>query len=106
MMPAFSSARWAGTVPATWAAVGSDDLLFMAGGGHVTHPDGPAAGVASIRQAWAAARAGMTLEGACARGAGAARGPRFSAGLSVAAPAHPSYYADDFTGATDTLATA
>ncbi|NDZ15511.1 ribulose 1,5-bisphosphate carboxylase [Variovorax sp. WS11] len=62
VMPAFSSGQWAGTVPATWAAVGSDDLLFMAGGGILAHPDGPAAGVASIRQAWAAARAGMTLE--------------------------------------------
>ncbi|WP_309964702.1 ribulose-bisphosphate carboxylase large subunit family protein [Variovorax guangxiensis] len=62
VMPAFSSGQWAGTVPATWAAVGSDDLLFMAGGGILAHPDGAAAGVASIRQAWAAVRAGMTLE--------------------------------------------
>jgi len=48
-------------VPATWAAVGSDDLLFMAGGGILAHPDGAAAGVASIRQAWSAARAGIAL---------------------------------------------
>ncbi len=68
VMPAFSSGQWAGTVPATWAAIGSDDLLFMAGGGILAHPDGAAAGVTSIRQAWSAARAGTALEEA-ARGA-------------------------------------
>ena len=62
VMPAFSSGQWAGTVPATWAAIGSDDLLFMSGGGILAHPQGPAAGVASIRQAWAAARAGTPLD--------------------------------------------
>lgn len=61
VMPAFSSGQWAGTVPATWAAVKSDDLLFMSGGGILAHPGGPAAGVASIRQAWDAARAGVAL---------------------------------------------
>jgi len=61
VMPAFSSGQWAGTVPATWAAVKSDDLLFMSGGGILAHPGGPAAGVASIRQAWEAARAGVAL---------------------------------------------
>ncbi|HSU22899.1 MAG TPA: ribulose-bisphosphate carboxylase large subunit family protein [Variovorax sp.] len=61
VMPAFSSGQWAGTVPATWAAIASDDLLFMSGGGILAHPMGPAAGVASIRQAWAAARAGTAL---------------------------------------------
>jgi ribulose-bisphosphate carboxylase large chain len=61
VMPAFSSGQWAGTVPATWAAVQNDDLLFMSGGGILAHPGGPAAGVASIRQAWAAAREGVAL---------------------------------------------
>jgi ribulose-bisphosphate carboxylase large chain len=61
VMPAFSSGQWAGTVPVTWDSVGRDDLLFMAGGGILAHPGGPAAGVASIRQAWAAVRAGETL---------------------------------------------
>lgn len=68
VMPAFSSGQWAGTVPATWAAIGNDDLLFMSGGGILAHPQGPAAGVTSIRQAWAAARAGTPLAEA-ARGA-------------------------------------
>ena len=61
VMPAVSSGQWAGTVPATWAALQTDDLLFMSGGGILAHPDGAAAGVRSIRQAWAAARAGITL---------------------------------------------
>jgi len=61
VMPAFSSGQWAGTVPATWDAIGRDDLLFMSGGGILAHPDGAAAGVASIRQAWAAVRAGTPL---------------------------------------------
>ena len=36
----------------------------MAGGGIMAHPDGPAGGVAAIRQAWAAAVAGQTLDDA------------------------------------------
>jgi ribulose-bisphosphate carboxylase large chain len=61
VMPAFSSGQWAGTVHATWAAVDTDDLLFMSGGGILAHPAGPAGGVVSIRQAWAAARTGTPL---------------------------------------------
>lgn len=61
VMPAFSSGQWAGTVPATFQAVGNDDLLFMSGGGILAHPDGATAGVASLRQAWQAARSGTPL---------------------------------------------
>ncbi len=61
VMPAFSSGQWAGTVPATYAAVGHEDLLFMSGGGILAHPDGAAAGVVSLRQAWDAASAGVSL---------------------------------------------
>jgi ribulose-bisphosphate carboxylase large chain len=61
VMPAFSSGQWAGTMPATLAAVPSGDLLFMAGGGILAHPGGPRAGVTSLRQAWAAARDGIAL---------------------------------------------
>ncbi|NYT38673.1 ribulose 1,5-bisphosphate carboxylase [Allopusillimonas soli] len=67
VLPAFSSGQWAGTVPATYEAAG-EDLLFMSGGGILAHPDGPAAGVASLRQAWEAAREGIALE-AFSRGA-------------------------------------
>lgn len=62
VMPVFSSGQWAGTAFPTFAALGSTDLIFAAGGGIVAHPDGPRAGVASIRQAWAAAQAGERLE--------------------------------------------
>ncbi|MBS0434445.1 MAG: ribulose-bisphosphate carboxylase large subunit family protein [Proteobacteria bacterium] len=67
VMPAFSSGQWAGTVPATIAAVPSGDLLFMAGGGILAHPGGPRAGVTSLRQAWAAARDGIALADAAAQ---------------------------------------
>ncbi|MGO4170785.1 ribulose-bisphosphate carboxylase large subunit family protein [Bosea sp. TAF32] len=61
VMPAFSSGQWAGTAQPTWDAIGHDDLLFMAGGGILAHPGGPKAGVASIRQAWAAVADGMPI---------------------------------------------
>lgn len=62
VLPAFSSGQWAGTLPATLEAVPSGDLLFMGGGGILAHPMGPAAGVASLRQAAAAWRAGRALD--------------------------------------------
>jgi ribulose-bisphosphate carboxylase large chain len=61
VVPAFSSGQWAGTLPATLEVVPSGDLMFMCGGGILAHPGGPAAGVASVREAWAAWRAGQTL---------------------------------------------
>ncbi len=82
VMPAFSSGQWAGTAPATWEALKSSDLMFLSGGGIMAHPDGPAAGVASIRQAWDAVRSGQDLRGYAAAGhaelarALAAFGPR------------------------------
>ena len=62
VLPVLSSGQWAGTVPATWAAIKTDDVAFMSGGGILAHPDGPAAGISSIRQAWVAARSGQPLE--------------------------------------------
>jgi ribulose-bisphosphate carboxylase large chain len=61
VMPAFSSGQWAGTAQPTWDAIGHSDLLFMAGGGILAHPGGPAAGVVSIRQAWDAVATGTSL---------------------------------------------
>ena len=61
VLPAFSNGQWAGTVPATWDSVRSPDLLFMSGGGILAHPDGAAAGVASLQQAWDAVQRGETL---------------------------------------------
>jgi ribulose-bisphosphate carboxylase large chain len=61
VLPAFSNGQWAGTVAQTWSQIGCSDLLFMSGGGILAHPDGAAAGVASIQQAWEAAMSGETL---------------------------------------------
>jgi ribulose-bisphosphate carboxylase large chain len=64
VMPAFSSGQWAGTVERTYQAVNTSDLLFMAGGGIMAHPGGPAEGVASIREAWRAVEAGESVDSA------------------------------------------
>jgi ribulose-bisphosphate carboxylase large chain len=61
VMPVFSSGQWAGHAAALYAALGSTDLMHLAGAGIVSHPDGVAAGVASMREAWEAAAAGVAL---------------------------------------------
>ena len=60
-MPVFSSGQSARQAPATYAALGSTDLIVTAGGGIMGHPAGHAAGVAALRQAWDAAVAGVPL---------------------------------------------
>jgi ribulose-bisphosphate carboxylase large chain len=55
VMPVFSSGQSAKQAPGTYAALGSTDLIFAAGGGIMAHPQGPAAGVRSLQQAWEAA---------------------------------------------------
>ncbi|MBU4610267.1 ribulose-bisphosphate carboxylase large subunit family protein [Achromobacter sp. GG226] len=67
VMPIVSSGQWAGTVQATWDAAGRDDVMFMAGGGILAHPDGAAAGVTSIRQAWQAAADGISVNEAASQ---------------------------------------
>lgn len=60
VMPVFSSNQTACQADATWRAVGGvDDLIVTAGGGIMAHPDGIAAGVRSLRQAWQAAALGV-----------------------------------------------
>ena len=61
VMPAFSSGQWAGTLPSAMAAAESADFMFMCGGGILAHPDGPAAGIASLREAYAALSEGLEL---------------------------------------------
>jgi ribulose-bisphosphate carboxylase large chain len=61
VLPVLSSGQWAGTLPTTVAAVGSSDFMFLAGGGILAHPDGPAAGVRSLRQAYEAVAEGRSL---------------------------------------------
>lgn len=60
-MPVFGSGQWAAQAPETYAALKSVDLMYLAGGGILGHPDGPAAGVASLREAWEAAVSGIPL---------------------------------------------
>jgi ribulose-bisphosphate carboxylase large chain len=62
VMPVFSSGQWAGQAPDTYRALGSVDLLYLAGGGLMAHPDGIAAGVRSLQEAWEAAMAGIPLD--------------------------------------------
>lgn len=62
VMPTFSSGQWAGQAPETYQELKSVDCLYLAGGGIMAHPDGPAAGVRSIRQGWDAAMQGISLD--------------------------------------------
>lgn len=64
VMPVIASGQWAGQAPDTYQRIGSADLMHVCGGGIMAHPDGVAAGVASLRQAWEAAMAGVPLEDA------------------------------------------
>lgn len=61
ILPVFSSGQSAKQVPDTYAALGCMDLLYACGGGILAHPMGQAAGVLSLRQAWEAAAAGVSM---------------------------------------------
>ena len=63
VMPAISSAQWAGSALPIYAATKTVDVIHLAGGGIIAHPGGTAAGVLSMQQGWEAALAGATLEG-------------------------------------------
>lgn len=62
VMPVFSSGQWAGQAPDIYRQLGSIDLMHLAGGGIIGHPDGTASGVQSMREAWEAAVAGTDLQ--------------------------------------------
>lgn len=62
IMPVFSSGQSAKQAAPTYAALGSVDCMFAAGGGIMAHPGGPAAGVRALQQAWEAAVAGIPAE--------------------------------------------
>ena len=76
-MPVFSSGQSAAQVWDTYAALGTADLIYAAGGGIMGHPGGPSAGVRALREAWDAALAG---EAPAAR---AARSPELAAALGT-----------------------
>nr|WP_202886999.1 ribulose-bisphosphate carboxylase large subunit family protein [Cohnella zeiphila] len=60
-MPVLSSGQWAGTAVKTYAQTGTLDVMHLAGGGILAHPDGPAAGVESMKLGWEAALSGEPL---------------------------------------------
>ncbi len=61
LLPVVSSGQTGLQAPETYRRTQTLDLLYLAGGGIIAHPSGPAAGVASLRQAWEAAAAGIDL---------------------------------------------
>jgi len=67
VLPVVSSGQWGGQAPETFRRTQTVDLLYMAGGGIMAHPDGPAAGVRSLQKWWEAAVEGLTLEQAAAK---------------------------------------
>jgi len=67
ILPVVSSGQWGGQACETYRRTRTVDLLYMAGGGIMAHPDGPAAGVRSLRKWWEAAVEGLTLEEAAVK---------------------------------------
>jgi len=67
VLPVVSSGQWGGQAPETFRRTQTVDLLYMAGGGIMAHPDGPAAGVRSLQKWWEAAVEGLTMEQAAAK---------------------------------------
>jgi 3-oxoisoapionate-4-phosphate decarboxylase len=62
-LPVAGSGQWGGQAPETYERTGrTRDLLYLCGGGIVSHPGGAGAGVKAVRQAWEAAVAGIPLE--------------------------------------------
>jgi ribulose-bisphosphate carboxylase large chain len=62
-LPVVGSGQWGGQAPETYERTGrTTDLMYLCGGGIVSHPGGAGAGVKAIRQAWDAAIAGIRLE--------------------------------------------
>lgn len=66
VLPVVSSGQWGGQAPETYRRTQTTDLLYMAGGGILAHPMGPAAGVTALQQAWRAAVDGLSVAEAAA----------------------------------------
>ena len=64
VIPVVSSGQWGGQAFETYRRTKTTDLLYMAGGGIMAHPSGPAGGVRALHQAWNAAVEGLTMEDA------------------------------------------
>lgn len=61
VVPAVSSAQWAGSAVTIHDATRTTDVLHLAGAGIMAHPYGVAGGVSSMQQGWEAALAGVPL---------------------------------------------
>jgi 3-oxoisoapionate-4-phosphate decarboxylase len=62
-LPVVCSGQWGGQAPQTYDRTGrTQDLMYLCGGGIVSHPGGSGAGVRAVRQAWEAAVAGVPLD--------------------------------------------
>lgn len=61
-LPVAGSGQWGGQAHDTYERTGHTvDLMYLCGGGIVSHPGGPGAGVKAVRQSWEAAVAGIPL---------------------------------------------
>jgi 3-oxoisoapionate-4-phosphate decarboxylase len=62
-LPVAGSGQWGGQAAETYERTGrTQDLMYLCGGGIVSHPGGAAAGVRAVKQAWEAAVAGIPME--------------------------------------------
>jgi ribulose-bisphosphate carboxylase large chain len=67
ILPVVSSGQWGGQAPETYRRTRTIDLLYLAGGGIMAHPDGPSGGVKALRQAWEAAVGGLSVDEAASK---------------------------------------
>ena len=62
-LPVAGSGQWGGQAHDTYERTGRTlDLMYLCGGGIVSHPGGPGAGVTAVKQAWEAAVQGVPLD--------------------------------------------
>ena len=62
VLPVVSSGQWGGQACETFRRTQTADLLYMAGGGIMAHPNGAAAGVRSLQKWWEAAVDGLNMD--------------------------------------------
>ena len=61
VMPVISSGQSVGQAPDTFKRAKGVDVMYLAGGGIMAHPGGPASGMQALSQAWEAAVKGIDL---------------------------------------------
>ena len=62
-LPVAGSGQWGGQAPETYKRTGKTiDLMYLCGGGIVSHPGGAASGVRAVKQAWEAAVQDIPLD--------------------------------------------